>query len=713
MMLLAAGGVAAAQEKPVWQIRARDDSGVITHDPATGLTTGTNGVIITYQDVILTADSVTADQATGDVIAEGNVTIKGRSQLWVGERVSYNLNNGRIFTPEFKTGSDPIYIKGESLNGDQSNNVYFATNVIFTTDNVADPAHVIRAKNITVVPDQYIIARDATLYIGSVPVFYLPYYKRGLGRHPNNFQFVPGYRSLYGPYLLSSYNWYWSEQLSGAVNLDWRQKRGLAGGPDFMWSLDRFGAGNFRYYYARDKDPGLDDLGRPIDKERDRLQFSHRINLRTNLTVKGSFNYQSDPFILRDFFEDEYRENIQPKTFLEVEQLWPNFTLDVLAQPRINDFWETVERLPDIKFSALRQRLGVSPFYYEGENSFGYYQRRFAYNLFPEYSAYRGDSFHQLLLPQNYFGWLNVTPKVGGRLTYYSEAEGPGATTTDTSRGVFNTGVEVGTKASRVWRGAENKFFEIKELRHIFEPLLNYVWIPEPHPRPPRLPQFDYEIPTHRLLPIDFPEYNSIDSIDAQHAVRFTLLNRLQTKRFEQIANVVDWALYTDWYLNPRTNQNTFSDYFSDLILRPRSWLTMYSQTRFDLDKGTWKEAYNRFTFHPGQTWSFSLGHYLLNDPLLSGPGNNLFTTSLYYKFNENWAGRISHRFEARDGQMEEQQYTIYRDLRSWTSALTFRTREARNGETDYSVAITFSIKAFPRYNLGQDRDYPSTLLGR
>ena len=72
----------------------------------------------------------------------------------------------------------------------------------------------------------------------------------------------------------------------------------------------------------------------------------------------------------------------------------------------------------------------------------------------------------------------------------------------------------------------------------------------------------------------------------------------------------------------------------------------------------------------------------------------------------------MQHRFEARDGILEEQYYTVYRDFRSWTAALTFRVRENRIGPTDYGVAVTFSLKAIPRFKLGDDRNKPTLLLG-
>ena len=94
------------------------------------------------------------------------------------------------------------------------------------------------------------------------------------------------------------------------------------------------------------------------------------------------------------------------------------------------------------------------------------------------------------------------------------------------------------------------------------------------------------------------------------------------------------------------------------------------------------------------------------------GQGNNLFSSILFLRLNENWAFRMAHSFEARDGTLEEQSYTVYRDLRSWTAGLTLRLRDNRNGSDDFAVAFTFSLKAAPKFGVGGDAVRPSQLLG-
>jgi hypothetical protein len=232
------------------------------------------------------------------------------------------------------------------------------------------------------------------------------------------------------------------------------------------------------------------------------------------------------------------------------------------------------------------------------------------------------------------------------------------------------------------------------------------------------LPQFDSELPSLRLLPVDFPDYNAVDSVDAQNVVRLGLRNKLQTKREGRLENVVEWSLFNDWRLDPREDQDTFSDVYSELVFRPRSWLTLSSELRYGVEDGNWHMSFHNLTLRPTDVWSWSIGHYYLRDdyapvPTAWGQGNELVTSTLFYRLNENWGLRATHYFDVRQSEMQEQYYTLYRDFRSWTGALTFRIQEQSDGETDYTVAFTFSVKAMPKYQVGDDAVRPYGLIGR
>src|ERR1019366_1959450 len=99
-----------------------------------------------------------------------------------------------------------------------------------------------------------------------------------------------------------------------------------------------------------------------------------------------------------------------------------------------------------------------------------------------------------------------------------------------------------------------------------------------------------------------------IDSIDSQNVARLGLHNKLQTKREGKLVNLVEWEVYTDWRLRPNAQQTTFSDLYSDLTLNPRTWLSLQSQTRYDIQHGDLRMSVATLTLRPGKSWSWTLG---------------------------------------------------------------------------------------------------------
>ena len=711
-----------AQEQPGLEISGGSVVGYVTNNYAII----TNGAKVTGMGGVLTADRAMVNVMTGDVQAEGNVRILRDNMVWTGEDVRYNFKTRYMQTAQFRTGKPPYFAAGQSISGFRSDNptntLYTAQKAFVTADDVAEPALRVEASSLKIVPGQYFQARHAVLYAGPVPMFYFPIYTQRLDGKGNHFEFTPGTRSQYGGYLLSSYNWIFNDQLDGKVRLDYRSKRGIAGGLNFDTHLGRWGETTFKYYQLHDQDPQEGNAGYNIPEDRKRFAFTYDAEPLTNLTVKSQIRYQSDERVLHNFIESEYRANPQPSTFVEVNKHTDDFAVDVYAQPRINEFYENIERLPDVRLTGFRQQILETPFYYESETSAGYYRHSYAVTnntvTGADYDATRADTYHQLTLPQTFYGWLNVTPRAGWRYTYYGEASGPGATTSDVQRTVFNTGAEATFKASQTWAGKTNRLLALDGLRHIIEPSVNYVYVPTPTHTPNELPQFDTELPSLRLLPIEFPDYNSIDSVDAQNVLRLGLRNRLQTKRNGQVADFFYFDLYTDWRIDPQANQDDFSDVFSDIVFRPRTWLTLESLNRYNVYDGELRLSFHNLALQPNDTWSWGIGHMYVRDDFSATPtalqeGNSFLTSTFFLRVDENWGFRAQHQYEVEENWLQQQTYAVYRDFRSWTAALTFRVRDPGNGEPrDYAVAVSFSLKAFPKNSVGEDVVRPSGLLG-
>jgi LPS-assembly protein len=721
LYLLTGGSLWSANfSKATWEIIPKGD-GAWAYHPETNIATAHNGVIVKLKHpesngASIEAERVTIDAETSDILAVGNVTLHRDGLVWRGDRLEYNYDTQRIGTGSYRAGKSPFIAAGRELAVDPETGNYRIGNAFISTDDYAEPLYKVETGSLELIDNERFVARNATVRVGRIPVFYLPYMRGNLKGGGNQFSTTPGYRSRYGAFLLNESSWQVKEHLTTTFHLDYRTRRGLGGGPDLDYQLGPvLGKGKLQTYLMDDREPGMDPRGQSITHDRYRIGWFHRANLGTDLTARVSVQKMSDPLLNRDFFESYHRQNTQPRSYLELSQQWKNYALSTLIQPQANTFFNRVERLPEVKLTGLRQQIGATPLFYESETSAGYYSRQFMYENMHNYDAARLDSFHQILYPKNYFGWLIFTPHAGARYGYYSATSGKGSTLAEQTRYVLNAGARLSTKLSRVYPAFESNVLDARGLRHIVTPSIDYVYVPEPNAPPTRLPQFDDEIPSLRMLPVDFPGFNAIDAIDARNVMRLGLRNQLQTKRGEHasVENLLRWHVFADWRLSRDHDQQGLADMTSDLLFRPKSWIDTGSMTRYSLEDNDLRLADQYVTLLPNNVWSFRIGHlYVRDEPTYWGIGNNVYYTRLYYRLNENWGARINHHYEARDGRLEEHSYTLYRDFRSFTGAFSLRMRNPRgNRDSDYTLAVVVSMKAFPSVKLGDDVNRPTRLF--
>ena len=124
--------------------------------------------------------------------------------------------------------------------------------------------------------------------------------------------------------------------------------------------------------------------------------------------------------------------------------------------------------------------------------------------------------------------------------------------------------------------------------------------------------------------------------------MRLGLRNNSKRSGMGPCRTLAHWALFTDWRLNTREGQSTFADAYSDLELRPFRWLALNSEVRYDVDEASTFRIIGSSS-RPTIPWSLTLGHRYVRDnalveppnPAIDDPGNNLFFSTIYYRFNE------------------------------------------------------------------------------
>ena len=255
-----------------WELESLSEEGGFSFQPDTGIATAVNGLRVRYLhpefgEAVLQADRVTLDQLSGQITAEGGVTLQRDGQVWRGDQLDYNFNTQVMGASNYRTGKTPFFAAGTVIEGANHPPAYRASEAFVTTDDAKSPNHRIRAKQIKIVPGQYFSARHATVYLGKVPVMYFPYLRANLDREGNHWSLTPGYRSRFGGFLLSTYQFNLFTNLTANLHFDYRTRRGAGVGPDFRYDLGRFGTGETKTYYLHDDLPGFEPGGRPISRQ--------------------------------------------------------------------------------------------------------------------------------------------------------------------------------------------------------------------------------------------------------------------------------------------------------------------------------------------------------------------------------------------------------------------------------------------------------------
>lgn len=475
-------------------------------------------------------------------------------------------------------------------------------------------------------------------------------------------------------------------------------------------------------YFIEDQDPNLNRTGLPRDpigKGRYRIAAQSLHFFTDDFTFRLNATKLSDRYLLEDFFRRDVVTNPQPDSQASFSYRSDRFVISLVTRIQLNDFFDATERLPELAVEFKRQEIANLGIFYEGETSAAMLRRNFASDGInrPDYSFFRFDTFHQFTAPRTFFGWLSVVPRAGLRLTYYSKtaasqaiadqlaqttfnaAQAPSpippiATAGSLWRPLVNLGIESSFKLSRVYN-IQSRALGLDRLQHIVQPYVNFSYV-ENLNKQARVPlPADRRQPTTALEPIDFPQFTAIDSIQPTAVARFGVRQRFQTKRDALTFNWLELDSYFQRNIRNPYDRAVTSNFFQAVRFRPVPWVAFALDTQFPLANRGFTEVNTAVRFMPAANAEFEIGHRFLNkNPFF--PDSSLLTYRAYYRIDENWAVSASGRYEFDDRTLENQTYTIYRDLTSFVGSLSAVVNNNRR-VNDVGFILTFTLKDLPK----------------
>ena len=705
--LAAAAGSAASVSEEEAPVDVQADE--MEYEADQKLMTARGHVVVTRGKDILKADYITVRTDTQDAHAVGNVVFDREGSLWKGDEMSYNFKNRTGDFGQFNAAITPFYVTAKDSKRTSADE-FILYNATITTCEGDRPDVYLKAREARVIKQQKIVARGVVFYVGPVPIFYMPKWTKDIRDDKFDIDIVPGYGSRVGAYLLTAVNYRMDCGVMSSTHLDYRTSRGVGVGQDFGWGDKNLPyRGELKTYYAHDTSPlekrndeEVEALDGIIDNNRYRIRLSDVHNLSDRDYATAELNYLSDPAVLEDFFDDEYRHNVQPENRVTLVHRADRYTAALEIDKRLNDFYTTVDRLPEASLSVPRMKLGESPFYYESQNAASFLKKEFSEQSGEEsYDAFRLDSAHKVFYPTKHFGFLNVIPRSGYRATYYSKTYDYKTVTnlvseTDTN-GVTTTTNEVVTVADEVGADIRNLFelgFEtsfkafglISEdwlsrddqgLRHVVEPYTDYTFVPEPDLTPDKLPQFD-----------------SVDTLGKRNDLLLGVRNKFQTKRRGAVHDLMDLNVWSTYYVEqPDGVTEDFSDIYFKNQLRLADWLPIDFKGAYNQYEGRVDEFDTQVAvIWPDQT-------RLALDYRYAFDSYDQLASELTLFPNRRWSFSAYERYSFESSLLEEQSYFIQHTGRcvGWGIGV-------KEIDEDIQVWLRVWLTAFPKSNVALGR---------
>jgi LPS-assembly protein len=201
-------------------------------------------------------------------------------------------------------------------------------------------------------------------------------------------------------------------------------------------------------------------------------------------------------------------------------------------------------------------------------------------------------------------------------------------------------------------------------------------------------------LPLARFSPVDFPAFNTIDAIDREDVVRFGLRQKLQTRREGRPWDLAELTGWTDWHIEQNNDQRDFADLFGTLRLRPVEWIALDLFGRYDMNNRLLQEFNTSLQVSDADRWSVGLETRFLRGD------SNIVGLNQKYRLSRHWTIQTYHRVDFKDGQWEEQEYSLGQETHDWLINYGVRLRSQRTQADELTVFVAVTLKAYPGVKL-------------
>ena len=402
-----------------------------------------------------------------------------------------------------------------------------------------------------------------------------------------------------------------------------------------------------------------------------------------------------------------------PDTYLEANYSGNNWQTTVFSRISPNDFQSFTERLPEVRFDLFPTTLAKG-LTHSGSLSFARLKNQQAMNLPIESEADRADAYYGFRYTKPLKPGITLTTKAGVKAIHYfnnmvgSEAgdfglESPFRLTPlslfdDYTRFFPRPSIKKGTRGygdlgvdlkftAYSQSDYKNEIWNIDGLRHIFEPVISYRFVPDLHSAAANAV---HDVPafSNYLTPIDLEDRRDIDTIGEHHVTRLQFRNRIQTRDKEYGSrDLARFDFSIDYLVDDYDLGVDFSDFVSDLEITPAKWLEIDFFSRWDVENSVIRELNTSYAVTDPGYWKLGIGNHFLKGQL------DQYFIFGEYNLNENHKVYAVAKFDEKSDTFYEQRIGfMQRALEKYGIKYELRIYEGNRRESDFGIRIGIDL---------------------
>jgi LPS-assembly protein len=441
---------------------------------------GEGEVQILYQDIDIRCDTADYSRSTGEVVATGNVVLDRGPSRFTADEARFNIETKTGVFYNATAFIDPMYtFTGREIEKlDETH--YRIDRATFTTCQTdGKPPWSFHVRKAKVEQEGLGHFSSSAMKVRGVPVFYMPYMvwpikqERAPGllfprlgySNVRGFNFgLPLYVPIGRSYDTTIFADYYTDGFFGLGN-NWR------------WAPEHGTLGEINLY-------GLWD--RENEENQWKVFGRHSQENFLGFRLLAQVENLSDINFWQDFdrsFDANTRRDLYSYVFLT--RSFGSYALNLRADNRrtfLTTADVTLSQLPEIEVRSSSTAIAHSPVYLNLIGSLNYFavdrdfQNPVVADLVGNYG--RADLFPQFSYTLPGPPWLSVTPRVGGRFTYYTKqyTQNRQAFEDEPIERIYATGAidVVGPSFSRVFEGGIGRYTKVK---HLVEPRFEYRYL--------------------------------------------------------------------------------------------------------------------------------------------------------------------------------------------------------------------------------------------